>query len=353
MLIRGARIWDGDGFRDGDVLVRDGKLAAIGQGIDLPGDWVYDAAGCILTPGLVDIHTHLRGVSIDRYGTQAELAAIPFGVTAAVDAGAEQGSAALLDAMLIDTAVFICAKIVDNRADFSQAEVMAARYGDRVVGIKVYFDTTGAPVRDITPLREICCYAASRGWRVMVHCAHSPVPMAEILETLRPGDILTHAYHGGVHTTADDGFASLRAAKARGVIIDAGLAGHVHTDFGVLTSALAQDATPDTISSDITCVSAYTRGGRYGLTLCMSIFRALGMPEDEIFRAVTTRAAHAVGRADEWGRLAVGRAADLALIEEADGAGFSLTDKAGHHIESGRGYRYRLTVVGGKVAYQF
>ena len=66
------------------------------------------------------------------------------------------------------------------------------------------------------------------------------------------------------------------------------MAGHVHTDFGVLKRAIDADCLPDTISTDITKASAYKRGGRYGMTMCMSIAKHLGMQEEDIFRAVTS-----------------------------------------------------------------
>ena len=43
-----------------DVLVKDGKIAAIGQNLSADGAEVYDATGLIVAPGLIDIHTHLR-----------------------------------------------------------------------------------------------------------------------------------------------------------------------------------------------------------------------------------------------------------------------------------------------------
>src|SRR5689334_12023502 len=60
-LIRGGTVFDGSG-RDGtlaDVLVRDGRVAAVGPALPAPeGAPVIDAAGCWVTPGLVDLHTH-------------------------------------------------------------------------------------------------------------------------------------------------------------------------------------------------------------------------------------------------------------------------------------------------------
>ena len=164
-------------------------------------------------------------------------------------------------------------------------------------------------------------------------------------------DILTHAFHGGQGNAAEDGFESMKAAQARGVIIDVGMAGHVHTDFDVMKRAIQHGVVPNTISTDITKMSAYTRGGRYGMTTCMSIARTLGLGEEEIFRAVTSRSAKALGKEDEWGYLKVGRCADIAVLDYANEV-FDLTDKAGNRIFTTEGYRCVLTVSDGQVVFR-
>ena len=76
------------------------------------------------------------------------------------------------------------------------------------------------------------------------------------------------------------------------------------------------------------------------------------MSEEKIFRAVTKDPAKALGKEQEWGALKVGGVADLAVLDFAD-EGFSLTDKAGNHIESAEGYRCLLTVADGQVVYRY
>lgn len=351
ILIKNGRVWDGRQFLAADILTEDKLIAKIAPNIQDQAQFVYDAQGKLVTPGLVDAHVHMAGPEPDLYGINAEMSALPFGVTAVADAGGAHGNRALAEAYQVKNLTFVTASIQDDRADFTTTEKKLALYGDRAIGLKVYFDTSSKQVRTIAPLKTVCAYARERGLKVMVHCSHSPTPMAEILETLAPGDILTHAYHGGENNAAADGFAAIKKAKQRGVIIDAGFAGHIHTDFAIFKAAVEAGALPDTISTDITRASAYKRGGRYGMTMCMSMAKHLGMGETDIFKAVTSAPAKVLGMADAWGSLQVGAVADIAVFDYTNEP-FSMTDRAGNHIESDMGYRCLLTISDGQVVYR-
>src|SRR5919106_2867404 len=60
VVIRGGRVVDATGERRADVAVEDGRIATVAEGSDLAADVVLDAGGCVVAPGLVDLHTHLR-----------------------------------------------------------------------------------------------------------------------------------------------------------------------------------------------------------------------------------------------------------------------------------------------------
>ena len=346
-LITGGRVWTGDAFVQGDVAVSGGRVLAIGKAEGFEPEIVFDASHRIVSAGLVDLHTHFAGS--EAYGVSADLATIPYGVTAAADASAAFGSRELLDAFAVNNVVFLDSGIKGDHADFSRADQMRPVYGDKAIGIKMYFDVNVTDCHTVQPVREVVQYAGEHGLIVMVHCSNSPVPMREILETLRPGDILTHSYHGGVHTAMDDGFESLKCARERGVVIDSGHAGYVHTNFKVLREAVWNGAQPDTISTDITRLSLGTRGGNYGLTLCMSLMRSLGMSEEEILRAVTSTPGRVLGQ--PWGRLTVGGAADIAILDYAREP-FSLTDSEGNTASGDMGYRCMLTMKNGEVLFR-
>lgn len=351
ILIKNGRIWDGKQFMLGDVFVRDGFIEKIAPQIEEKAHFLFDATDKLVTPGLVDAHIHIQGPEPDLYGINAEMCSIPFGVTAAADAGGAHEDKAIALAHLVKNVTFVTAPIRNNQAIFTVTEEKLRRYGEQAIGLKVYFDDENPEILDISPLKTICAYARQRNLKVMVHCTNSPTPMAQILEVLAPGDILTHAFHGGRSTAAEDDFASMTVAQKRGIVIDTGFAGNVHVDFEIFRAAIAKGILPDTISTDITRGSAYRRGGRYGLTMAMTMARAAGMEETDILRAVTVNPAKALGKEGVWGCLQEGGCADLAVLDDTD-EGFNFTDRAGNRLSSDKGYRCLLTIANGDVVYR-
>lgn len=350
LLIKNGRVWDGSKFLFADILTDNKRVVKIAPDITEDAEFVYDAEGKLVSAGLVDLHTHIKGISCEAFGIPIEAACFPFGVTAAADASAGSGSKEMLDGMGVKTKVFVCPDIKDNNADFSETEEHISRYGDRVVGLKTFFDARAFEVSDITTVKQICDYAHKRGLIVMVHSIGTPVPMKELLETLGKGDIITHTYHGTEHNAAVDNFESVKAAAKRGVIIDLGLAGHINTDFAILKKGIESGAAPEVISSDITRASAFKRGGRYGMTMCMSICRYLGMSEEEIFKAVTSAPAAALGMQNEWGILKEGGIADIAIFDYTNEP-FDLTDFNGTRINCDMGYRAVMTISDSEIVY--
>lgn len=351
ILIKNGRIWDGKKFFFADVLTDGKRISKIEERISDYADYIFDAAGKTVSAGLVDIHVHMRGVASEEFGIEPHMSSFPFGVTAVNDAGSVFGDRMLLDSFAVKNTVFVRADIIQNHIQFANIEKYLEQYEDKAIGIKAYFDKTMSEVADISQLKEICAYAKKRNLKVMVHCAHSPTKMKDIVETLSTGDILTHIYHGGENACTENEFEAFQIAKEKGVVLDAGFAGHIHTDFEYLKETIKAGFYPDTISSDITCRSAFKRGGRYGMTMCMNIAKAVGLGEEELFRAVTSRPAKVLGKENEWGSLKVGRTADIAVFDHTKEV-FDLTDFAGNRLKSDTGYRCVLTVSDGQVVYR-
>ena len=194
ILIKNGRVWDGERLFRADVLTKDNTVARIAPHVEEEADFIWDAEGQSVLPGLVDLHVHLKGVASDRYGIQAEMSSFPFGVTAVNDAGSgAKGSKERLEGFAVKSTSFVGTAIRDNHFLPAVTEDLLQRYGDKAIGIKIYFDPKVCEVWDITPLREACAYARGRGLAVMVHSANSPVPMTEVVAALSRGDIITVA----------------------------------------------------------------------------------------------------------------------------------------------------------------
>ena len=347
--LKNGRIFDGRRYLSGDVLIEEGRIGAIGA-VCCEDALVIDVGGCTVCPGLVDIHAHLSEMSGAPFGFPALLATVPFGVTAAVDASANLPASASA-ALPIDTAALVPLSLRDGRLDLSETERRIADYGDRALGVKIYFDAAQEQLPTAAQIAEASAFARERGLLTMVHCTGSPLPTAEIVAVLSEGDILTHTYHGAPNTLEEGEYRAYHLAKARGVTVDAGMAGGVHTDLAVLRRALKKGLYPDTVSTDITKFSAYMRGGIYGLPMCMSIFRALGMPEEAVLRAVTSSAARAVKREGVWGSLSVGARADLCVLSYGSAA-IELSDRWENRICLSDGYTCKMTVKDGQILYR-
>ena len=127
--------------------------------------------------------------------------------------------------------------------------------------------------------------------------------MSQILDTLRAGDILTHAYSGAPNlnnapTNIVQGgklLPAALAAKQRGVIFDVGHGGGSF-DYTVAEPAIQQGAGPDTISSDIHVFSGNTPGMPY-LTWVMSKFMGLGFTLEQVVTMATVNPARHQPRA--------------------------------------------------------
>src|SRR3954452_7952871 len=140
----------------------------------------------------------------------------------------------------------------------------------------------------------------------------TPELMSQILDTLRPGDILTHCYSGAPNVAGrftnivQDGklLPAALEAKRRGVIFDIGHGGGSF-DFTVAEAAIAQGAPPDTISSDLHVVSGNTPGMPF-LPWVMSKFLTLGYTLEQVIAMATVNPARVIDRAPKLGTLQVG-----------------------------------------------
>ena len=353
ILIKNGKVWNGEKFLENacDIGIKDGIITKIGN-IDSDSAFIYDAKGKIVSAGLVDIHIHAKGLSEDKYGVPAESVCFPFGVTTFADANTELTSGnQMLSQMLISGYVFLNVNVKNGKPDFSLTQSLIDVYKDKVLGIKVFLGTSPSNIKDVSALSEICGFAAERALKVLVHTTNTLIPMHDVLSNLKKGDICTHIYHGGENTVLDDNFECLKNARARGVILDNGMAGGVHTDFSIAKKAIENNILPDTISTDITKKSAFIRGGNFGMTLCMSIMRTLGMKEEDILKCVTVSAAKAIGKENICGKIDVQRNADISVLDYTHNP-FNAPCKWGENVKDEMGYKNLLTIKKGQVVFR-
>jgi dihydroorotase len=345
LLIKGADVLDPSQSLRGvrDIGIRYGLIEAVEA--EIPAERalrVLDASGKLATPGLVDLHCHVY-----PYGSAIGIPAdelIPYQCTttcvSAGDAGANNFAAfrryvvaqtrtrlyAFVHIANMGLAPFPVAELFN--IDYAQVDVAAkavAENADIVLGVKVRMSENVIAKNGLEPLKRAiaACELAGTGGKIMCHIGgvESSALMSQILDTLRPGDILTHAYSGapniaGAFTNiVQDGrlLPAALAAKQRGVIFDVGHGGGSF-DFTVAEPAIQQGCTPDTISSDIHVFSGNTPGMPY-LTWVMSKFLALGFSLEQVVAMATINPARIINRAPKLGTLQVGAPGDVAIME--------------------------------------
>jgi len=155
-----------------------------------------------------------------------------------------------------------------------------------------------------------------------------------LLKTMEPGDILTHLCTpnaGRVLDAADEPFPEVAEARAAGVILDSAL-GRGNFGYEVASRQAQLGLFPDTISSDLTAMGQTF----HSLLECMAKFMSIGYSLADVVKATTASAASALGLQHEIGAIAVGRDADLSVIDVVEGD-FSFTDTTGKEFRGGYG----------------
>ncbi len=367
LLIKGGTVLDPAADRHGrlDVAVAAGRIAALG--LDVPAESasrVIDASGCYVTPGLIDFHIHSYW-GVNPYGFNADPVCLASGVTTAVDAGsagavnfpgfarfvAEPAKTRMLGFVCVAQhgVLRTTGELEDLR--FADAEGAARRvdeFPNVAVGIKVRLHRSGVADNGREALRLALDAGRASHSPVMVHIGDTAISLEEIVETLRPGDVVTHCYTPLRPSIVDEGGRlrdAVRRAHERGVLFDVGHAGR-HLEFGLVRDAMADGLPPDIISTDLHTVP--NMPPVIDLPTTMSKFLALGMPLDRIVAACTINPARAIGWDDRLGTIAVGWEADLAVLELREEP-TPLRDSTGGEIIANRRIAARWTIRKGEV----
>src|SRR5437764_5670116 len=366
LVIKGGDVLDPSQSLRGkrDIGIRYGTIEAVEA--DIPAARalrVLDAGGKLVTPGLIDLHCHVY-----PYGSAGGIPPdelIPLQCTttcvSAGDAGANNFAAfrryivaqtrtrlyAFVHIANIGLTPFPVAELPTiDFADTAAAAKAVAMNSDMVLGIKVRMSENVINKLGLEPLKRTiaACEAAGTGGKVMCHIGgvETSALMSQILDMLRPGDILTHCYTGAPTPGGD--FTNIvqngrlipaaLAAKQRGVVFDVGHGGGSF-DYTVAEAAIAQGCPPDTISSDIHVVSGNGPGMPY-LTWVMSKFLGLGFTLEQVVAMATINPAKVINRQPKLGTLQTGAPGDVAIMELVEGP-VSFVDTRNNRRE-GRAY---------------
>jgi dihydroorotase len=337
ICIRGGRVIDPESgsVTSRSLFVENGRLVDELSG---PADQHVDADGAYVAPGFVDLHTHVFSHSLfGNSRVNADRIGIRQGVACVVDAGSS-GAATIdgFETFVIRTQrtrVFAFINIGSpglpnlggghasrpELCDLDGTVRAFERHPDWLIGVKVLASQshTGSFGLEAVKLARKAAQLVNKP--LMLHIGNAPPVIDDVLDLLRPGDIVTHAYHGkigGVLGYRDQIIPAFREAVDRGVVVDLGH-GRSSFSFRVCEAALEQGMPLHCISTDL------HKGNleRYAVSLArtMTKMRLLGCSLIDVVRAVTLAPAQAIGiEGYGFGTLRTGAPAHLTVFREQD-----------------------------------
>ncbi|WP_424140061.1 amidohydrolase/deacetylase family metallohydrolase [Roseomonas chloroacetimidivorans] len=384
-LLRGGRVIDPAQGIDGiaDVAVRGGRIAAIGPNLPGLARATYNVSGQLVLPGMIDTHAHVYRFVTGRFGLDADMVGVHSGVTTLVDQGGpsvltfpgfrEYVAKPAASRVLAFLSAYMVGGLEGHyypelyRPDCIAVEdtIRSGRdNADLVRGIKGHAEIGGFTRWGDEAMRRAAVIARELDRPLYIHFGQLwPLPedtqsydpdaiLPEMLEIMRPGDILAHPFtrhpggfvdrHGKLHPV-------VREALARGLRSDVGHGSHFSfkmarlvLDAGVLPDTLGADmhgynttmpkprGTPDT-HPDKDEMHLFAGKQNFSLASAMTSMLALGMDLTHVVKMVTINPAEMLRMTDEIGSLKVGMEADISVLHDERGR-FLLQDNEGTKV---------------------
>lgn len=384
LVLKGGHLVDPATGRDGryDIAFSAGRVAAVDPEIPRgAAREALDVSGCYVSPGLIDLHVHafIHGYDV---GLQLDGICSASGVTTVCDGGSvgavnfrgfkeyvvDRSETRVFSYLNISAIGMTTVRKSVGATTFSNleeyvgiseyrlidysdpglaAEVIKANR-DTILGVKVraQIELVGRGDGGLEPLRRAIKAAELTGTPVMIHLENPPVEYTEVLKLLRPGDIVSHVYHGqgsGILDEHGQVKSGVREARRLGILFEVAY-GQFHFNLPVARKALEQGFYPDAISTDM------SRRGHLktvkDLPTTLSKFLSLGMPFDQVLRAATVNPAKAMGRHGDLGTLQIGAVGDAAVFTIEEGK-FLYEDTDGNSFEGSQRWVSRMTVRAG------
>ncbi|MCH8281102.1 MAG: amidohydrolase/deacetylase family metallohydrolase [Chloroflexi bacterium] len=359
LLIKGGTVIDPSQSLNGpnDLAVQDGLIARIAPGIaSEEATRVVDVRGKMVVPGLIDLHTHVYD-GVNGNGVEADLGGVRSGVTTMVDAGSAgcDTFGGFPRHIIPDNAteiicfLHICRTGLATTPDiFSPSSIdldktiqVASENRHIIAGIKARMVSPALEIMGMEMPRLAKRAATEAGIKLMVHIGdtekrYDPNVIRQLLPILEQGDIVTHLFTanpGGVLDGEGKVVPEAMEAKDRGVWLDTAH-GRMNFSFDVGQRVVDQGLVPHCISTDLTLPGRARTV--HSMTEMMTRFLTMGFTLEQVITMSTLNPAMAVGVDDRLGTLAVGRQADITVLDMEEGdwvlydvvGGTRRTDKA-------------------------
>ena len=342
-----------------DIGVSKGKIAVLTSNIAISeAKKTIDAKGKIVTPGLIDIHTHIAG-DVIHLGVTPDEAGVLSGVTTACDAGSTGYANFLPLRSTISSArtdVFCFLHMCPTglafmpelwNLDDMDLKVMLRtiqKNRDIIKGIKIRATGTTAQNLGLAVVRIAKKIATEAGLPILLHIGadfNEDTSLAsradgfthEVLPLLDKGDIISHIFTwkaGGVIEHDGSVLPEFREAMERGVILDVAN-GKTNFSFQIAEKGLQQGILPDILSTDLT--KENINGPVFSLVVTMSKFLALGLTLDQVVEMTTINPTRALSEEQQRGSLRVGMPADVTVLELTEGNFLFSDGEAGNTLK--------------------